>query len=353
MTPNSPPRADPPRVAVVGAGVLGLACGLRLAQAGARVTLYEAAPQSPNASRVAAGMIAPAAECAVEPPLREVAAALRDARDAWSPLAAELDAPLLALGSRHRAPPPELRERRARLEALGFVVQAGADGELFTPQDALISPVPALAALRRRFAERGGDLRTGRVAPHAAGFAVDGAPLDADAVVLAVGAPGLASRLAPELAALHPVKGQLVRWANPSGQARPTLRTPRVYLATSADEVVAGATLEPGRDDLEPDPAAVADLREAAVEAEPALAGLPWRIEVGVRAQTPDGLPLAGPSAAPGVWLAAGAGRNGWLFAPSIAAIVAAQVLGRPLGALAPLADRLHPRRIPISEVTA
>jgi glycine oxidase len=48
------------------------------------------------------------------------------------------------------------------------------------------------------------------------------------------------------------------------------------------------------------------------------------RPAVGVRAATPDGLPLVGRSSTPGVWIAAGARRNGWLLAPLIAKVLTA-----------------------------
>jgi glycine oxidase len=45
-----------------------------------------------------------------------------------------------------------------------------------------------------------------------------------------------------------------------------------------------------------------------------------------VRVTTPDGLPLVGWSRSPGVILAVGARRNGWLLAPLVANMVAAYV---------------------------
>jgi glycine oxidase len=61
-----------------------------------------------------------------------------------------------------------------------------------------------------------------------------------------------------------------------------------------------------------------------------------------VRAATPDGLPMAGFSAADGAILAVGARRNGWLLAPLVAQVVAACVMGRDAG---PYAARLDPAR--------
>ena len=54
--------AETPDVLVVGGGVIGLAAAWRLAQHGLRVTLLERRELGGGASRVAAGMLAPAAE---------------------------------------------------------------------------------------------------------------------------------------------------------------------------------------------------------------------------------------------------------------------------------------------------
>jgi glycine oxidase len=53
---------------------------------------------------------------------------------------------------------------------------------------------------------------------------------------------------------------------------------------------------------------------------------------VGVRASTVDGLPLVGWSDRPGVMLAVGARRNGWLLAPLVAGLVAAYLTGKDPG---------------------
>ncbi|PXA83940.1 D-amino-acid oxidase, partial [Caulobacter sp. D5] len=69
-----------------------------------------------------------------------------------------------------------------------------------------------------------------------------------------------------------------------------------------------------------------------AVRLRPELAGASASIEVGVRASTPDGLPLVGESRTAGVILAAGARRNGWLLAPLVADMVAAYLTGADPG---------------------
>ena len=85
-----------------------------------------------------------------------------------------------------------------------------------------------------------------------------------------------------------------------------------------------------------------APLLAAGVKLFPKLADGQFEIAAGVRAATPDGLPMAGWSANPGVVLAVGARRNGWLLAPLVAEIVVACVTGRDPG---PYGARLDPAR--------
>jgi len=63
---------------------------------------------------------------------------------------------------------------------------------------------------------------------------------------------------------------------------------------------------------------------------------------VGVRAATPDGLPIVGLSKTQKVILVTGARRNGWLLAPLVAQVVAACVTGGEAG---PYARRFDPGR--------
>jgi glycine oxidase len=65
------------------------------------------------------------------------------------------------------------------------------------------------------------------------------------------------------------------------------------------------------------------------------LGRLTWTAAAGVRAATPDGLPMVGEARRPDVVLAVGARRNGWLLAPMIAEVVLDALAGRPRGAAA------------------
>lgn len=152
----------------------------------------------------------------------------------------------------------------------------------------------------------------------------DGSRLAADRLVAATGA---SLGLAPELARLLPIKGQIVRVEGVSIRS-PVIRAEGVYIAPTRGGAMIGATMEPGRADLEVEPAVVAALCHRAFEIAPALREGRATGLAGVRAATPDGLPLVGWSAEPGVLVAAGARRNGWLLAPLMAEEIIAALAG-------------------------
>jgi glycine oxidase len=85
--------------------------------------------------------------------------------------------------------------------------------------------------------------------------------------------------------------------------------------------------MEPGVTDLSIDQDVVARLQAQAGRLAPQLAGARPEANAGIRAATPDGLPLVGAGGDEGVWLAAGARRDGWLLAPMIAASLVRQIV--------------------------
>ena len=100
--------------------------------------------------------------------------------------------------------------------------------------------------------------------------------------------------------------------------------------------------MEVGRSDLKPDPEVAGGLFDRlatlALETDRARS----IVKVGIRAATNDGLPMVGPSARSGVWLAVGARRNGWLLGPLVARMTAAYLAGEDPG---PWSQTLHPGR--------
>jgi len=334
-------RIDGLQLAVVGAGVLGLSVALHALAAGASVTMFDPAELGDNASGVAAGMIAPVGESLFDPAAFPHLDLLRAGRDAWIAMAAL--APGLELprpGALLLWPDGDPAHVRARLRALDVEHRIadqprpfGLSGA-FTPEDHLISARAALLAMDQAVSARGGRKIAARfAAAEASAF---------DAVVIAAGAESRSlSSLAPEVAALTPIKGQLIRFPEVRDTG-PILRSDTIYLAPQSDGLLAGATMEPGIDDRAVDPSVVEMLRRQAEALAPYLRGRRVEGLAGVRAATPDGLPMVGPSRARGVFLATGARRNGWLLAPLVGPILVSYLSGGDGGRLA---DRLDPRR--------
>jgi glycine oxidase len=164
---------------------------------------------------------------------------------------------------------------------------------------------------------------------------------EADWLVVATGAGQDLRAVAPELSHLTPIKGQILRFASRRG-GRISLRSEDAYAVPGAAGLAVGATMEPGRTDTAVDPVALEPLVRAAGRLFPDLTQASFSASAGVRAATPDGLPMVGRAQTPGIVLAVGARRNGWLLAPLAAEIVTACVLGRDSG---PYAARLDPAR--------
>ena len=334
-----------PKVTVAGAGALGLSAALALADAGCAVTVCD--PHGfGRASSVAAGMLAPAFECVLEPQTAAHADLLFAARNQWAVLEARagvaldrsgalavgddawlagVSAGLVRLGLR------AAEVGRATIHSLAPEVSAALTRGLLVREDWRLDPLAALKALRAACEAAGVSFRPERLASRGG----------ADLLVLAVGYDKALADIAPELAGLTPIRGQILRFMDVRGGGV-SLRTEGAYAVPGVDGLAFGATMEPGREDLQPDREALQPLSGPLARLFPQLAEATFGWGVGVRAATPDGLPLAGFSAAPGVALATGARRNGWLLAALAAQVVAACVTGRDPG---PYAARLDPRR--------
>ena len=328
---------------VAGAGALGLSCALALADAGFSVTICDPAAPFANASGVAGGMLAPVFEAVLDPPTANHFDLLLAARDLWPGLEARsgvrLDrAGALAVGrggwlegvaaglARLGVHPTAIPHTTAAALAPGL--SATVEGAILNREDWRLDARPALEALRAAAAAAGVAFRREAVSERG----------QADLLVVATGATG---GLAPEAAWLSPIKGHILKTA-PTGLGGVTVRGEGVYVTPADGGLAIGATMEPGLADAIPDPAKAGPLRALGATLFPALAAAHCELQAGVRAATPDGLPLVGFSAEPKVLLATGARRNGWLLAPLVAGVVAALAAGRDPGRYA---ARLDPRR--------
>ncbi len=336
------------QVVIVGAGVVGLWCAVRLAKSGARVTLVEAESADvevwgPGASASAAGMLAPLAHAATpHDALGFQALDLWRAGQAgaeWADgvrfgggvlladNAGEADR-ILACARRHG--------RRAEpLAAGGFRRRCGFDAKpefvVSTEDEGVADPIRVLTGLYMQARLLGVALAYGRDVCEARPNLVrtfEGDALEADAVVLAPGvwASDALKQAAPALALVSPAKGQLLPVALPAGFDA-NVRGSDFYLARRLSGAVLGASFEPGKFDRRVDPAQTESIAHAAAKRLGVALQPTGKAWTGIRPMSPDGWPMIGDGGA-GVLVAAGHSRNGWLLAPLTAEIVTAYVFG-------------------------
>ncbi len=340
-------------VLVVGAGAVGCAVAAQLADRGLEVVL--AGGRDPQtASRVAAGMVAPLSETALDPESRDAGPILDAAAAAWPDFAERFGLSLRRCGGLVLRGPDAAAGPEAPGESIAL-----ADARLLAPflevwqgdirwlaGESAVDPAQALAALEARVLADGGRRVAGPVE-----WAADGAWRSAGGRIRprrTVIAAGYASRGLPhgpaELSVLQPIRGQILQGAPGQVQAMaPFVRGPGAYVAPQADgSAMIGATMDAGVGDLAASDRDTRRLVSALSAFAPGLAAQHMTARVGVRATTPDALPLVGPSSSPGVLLATGLRRNGWLLAPLVAGMIADYLAGEDPG---PHAQRLRPRR--------
>lgn len=366
------------RVAIVGAGVIGLSAAWELANAGCEVEVFDDAPAM-GASFAAAGMLAPISETATgeEDVLRFGLWSL----SLWPDFAARLEeASGSAVGlrstgtlvvARDADDASELRRFTARLAAQGLSAEVLTSREARALEPALSPRLAAAvwvakdhsvdnraltAALMRAVTGAGGRLHRERVGVvtaqgRAVGVRVPGGRTwGADVVVVAagVGSAGVQGVPAGCLPQIRPVKGQILRLR---GEPELLLHTVRaqvggqsVYLVPRENGgLVVGATTEDIGPDTRVTASAVHDLLRRAIAVVPEVAELELvEATAGLRPVTADNTPVVGGTHVEGLLVASGHYRGGVLMAPATAAAVTDLVLGRPGS---PLLDALSPMR--------
>jgi glycine oxidase len=353
-----PPEDNHKDVAVVGGGIVGLACAWYAARRGMSVVVLERDRLGSGASDVAAGMLAPVTEADFgEDELLQLNLA---AAERWPTFAAELAAASgLSTGFREtgalvvaadRDDAEELH-RLAELHAsLGLpsrwvgprearALEPGLSprvrGAIHAPRDHQADPAATVRALAAACRSAGVELREHVEAAElvqtggaVTGIATATAEVPAKTVVIAAGAwsGGL------HAAAIRPVKGQIATLRAPDPALAPAhvVRTPRCYLLSREDgRVVLGATMEERGFDTSTTADGVFRLLEAAREVLPDIGELEWTgVRAGLRPGTPDNLPVVGPGDVDGLVWATGHYRNGVLLAPLTGETVASILTG-------------------------
>jgi D-amino-acid oxidase len=231
------------RTLVVGAGVLGLTCAVRLAESGHDVHVLARDLPLETTSAVAAAWWYPYRAA----PLDRVAAWAARSYDVFDELSKRSESGVVMRRSTevHRAsqPDPWWADAVPALDRLGEPPDGYVDGWSFV---APVVEMPVyLRQLAARLAAAGGTLTR---------MALGGLPAAADAVV--VNCAGLANRFLVGDTSLYPVRGQVVRvrqvgidrvWLDASGGGV-------TYVVPRSEDVVVGGSDDVDQWDLRPDP---------------------------------------------------------------------------------------------------
>lgn len=346
------------KVIIVGAGVAGLSIGWRLLQAGAQVIILDRGQPGDGATWAAAGMLAVTAELEGAVPVERDFAVRSNAL--WPDFAAEIErASGMAVGFTRNGSlllagdMASLEVMRARgpvvdgagVRTIAPMLADDLPGGLWVSDEAQVDSRALGEALTIAFLKAGGTLLPSEavVTIERKGEAVVAllTPYGrhhADVFVIAAGA--WAGQLDIPIV---PVKGEMIALSPPVGAALPgpMIWGNGVYLVPRLDRLLVGATVEEAGFDTSLTAEARDSLRARAERLIPSLRQ--WSLAehwAGLRPKSPDGLPLLGPAASRNLFVAGGQFRNGILFAPAIAQMMADLVLGK-----GPVIPQFDPRR--------
>jgi len=364
-----------PRIAVIGAGIVGAAVADALAARGARVSVYEMRAPGRGASQASAGVLCPYTEATPGSPLLALGARSLAMWDCWvGSLCARTTIPFhyARTGTLEVAISADeaehLRESAERLTAENVAhelvegaalrtfepgVSDSANAGLFIGSHGHVHVAALVNALMEAARQRGATCETPQEIIHVeqkrelvqvrVGSRLD----EVDHAVIAAGCWSGRVRVADVPAfAVRPIRGQLLHLKWPDAQPpRRSVWGSRCYTVPWPDgSLLVGATIEDVGFDERTTVAGVHDLLEAAGQLLPGA----WQasiesVRVGLRPATADHLPLLGPlERHPRITVAAGHYRNGVLLAPYTADVVTRQILDDDRD---PMLDLTRPER--------
>jgi glycine oxidase len=330
---------------IVGGGIIGLSLAIELHKRGAKVLVVERGEPGREASSAAGGMLV---DCPLETHPAMQALATASAR-MYPEFAYELEAEsgikvdLRDHGTIVFSAERLLHEQRectaenlppSRLAELEPALAAPNDPAFYLKERS-VDPRALTAAAIKAAKNRGIDFSSGDLVTavnvsdgRAIGVTTTKTSFLASKVVNCAGA--WSGQIGPHVFPTRPVKGEMLCLAmQPRDLLKHVIRSPNVYLIPRSDgRLLAGATVEEAGFDKRTDVAAIQRLHRAAVALVPGLRNAKilddW---AGLRPGTPDALPILGATATPGYYVATGHFRDGILFAP-ITAKIMADVIG-------------------------
>jgi len=352
-----------PTVAIIGAGVIGLAIAWRLAQRGVTVSVFDKGEAGHGATHAAAGMLA--ACCEAEPGEDSLVALNRASQIMWPEFVRDLEAAsgvdvglrtegtiVLALNPDDQA---RLKHLLAFQTGLGLPLEwlnaaqvrrrepylaTSITGALWSPEDHQVDNRSVASALIAACSKAGVTIREhcaveriDSVQGRVTGLRAGGEKIEADVVVLAAGAwsrgiDGLPAHARPPV---RPVKGQMfsVRMDPRAPLLTHVVWAPGAYLVPRHDgRLLVGATVEEKGFDTSLTAGGQLALLDAAWRTVPGIEELPIdEMWVGFRPGSRDDAPIIGHGGLDGLVCATGHYRNGILLTPITAQAVTSLIL--------------------------
>ena len=329
-------------VAIAGAGLIGGSIAFELARAGLRVGLFDSQEPGREASWAGAGILSPAPESSAMIPLVPLGKASLERYPEFVQMVEEtsgLNAGYRAKGTLQaifsaeareelstvialhhgiglRAEPLSAKDARALEPALSEDLEAA----VLRPDEASVDNRALTAAVLEAARRSGAELFAGngakgiwREAGRCAGLQLKTEKIESRWTVIAAGCFSSSIEGVAPYAPVRPAKGQMAAMRAPGLEIERVLWSEKIYLVPRNDgRILAGATVEYAGFDKALTAGGMQSILAAAIELAPGLAQA--RVEetwAGLRPDSPDHLPILGPTDVEGLLMATGHFRLG------------------------------------------
>src|SRR6202521_52940 len=367
--------------AIAGGGVIGGAVALELARAGLRVAVFDRQQPGQEASWASAGILSPAPEnpgMVVMVPLGKASLGLypefvaqveeisgkdtgfRPKGTLEALFSHDTKAELSTIVALHRglglkAQPLRAQEARELQPAPSEEVEAA----VCRPDEGSVDNRALTAAILEAAQRSGAEIFSGngakgiwREGNRCAGVVLQNEKVEAKWTIIAAGCFSATIEGIAPYAPVRPAKGQMVALRADDSKIERVLWSEKIYLVPRNDgRILAGATVEYAGFDKRTTVGGIEKILSAAIDLAPGLANA--HIEetwAGLRPDSPDHLPILGPTDIDGLLMATGHFRSGILLAPITARLVREWITEQRVSADW---DRFSPLRFPSATADA
>jgi glycine oxidase len=333
-------------VTIIGGGIIGLSLAIALRKRGATVLVVERGEPGREASHAAGGMLVDYGleTPSVLQPLATAGARMYPEFVQELQFASGMHVDLRDQGTIVFPPPEHVHERPgftlASLLPVPLAELEPALAESNRPalylKERSVDPRALSTAAWKAAKRHGVDFSSGDevtevavVDGRATGVTTTKSAFQAAKIVNCAGA--WSGQIGPHSFPTRPVKGQMLCLLMPERTlVKHVIRSPDAYLIPRSDgRLLVGATVEEAGFDKRTDLATIQRFHRAAIDLVPELRnGKILEDWAGLRPGTPDALPILGPTATPGYYVATGHFRDGILLAPITAEVMAAVIEG-------------------------